>query len=107
MVTKPELKKKELIKVNNKNTNGNEAEPFTIIEKADEEQVLAELKGSFLDEFVYEFEQNKKTVTGLSLAGVRETVRHMNKNNMARICISDREPKVRESDDWIVLDFTF
>jgi len=101
MVIKPELKEKELIKVDNKSTNGDEAESFKIIEKADEEQVLVELKGSFLDEFVYEFEQNGKTVTGLSLAGVRETVRHMNKNNMARICISEREPKVRESDDWI------
>ena len=104
MVTKPELKNKNLIEkkdLGNSNDKEVETEPFTIMEKADEEQVLAELEGNFLEEFVYEFVQNGKKVTGLSLAGVRETVRHMNKNKMAKICISDKEPKIKETEEWI------
>jgi len=100
-MTKPELKNKTVNKSENKKITVAETEPFEIMERADEEQILAELMGNFLNEFVYEFEQQGRKITGLSLAGVRETVRYMNKNGIARISISDREPKVREEDDWI------
>ena len=100
-MTKPELKNKTVNRSENVEILAGEAEPFSVMERADEEQILAELMGNFLDEFVYEFEQHGRKVTGLSLAGVRETVRYMNKNGIARISISDREPKVREEDDWI------
>jgi len=100
-MVKPKLKNDSNDNVQEAKIVSNEIEPFAIMERADEEQILAELMGNFLDEFVYEFEQQGHKVTGLSLAGVRETVRYMNKNGMARISISDREPKVREEDDWI------
>ena len=101
-MTTPKLKNEKLLAEKEEiKVASIETEPFAIMERADEEQILAELMGNFLDEFVYEFEQQGKKVTGLSLAGVRETVRYMNKNGMARISISDREPKVREEDDWI------
>ena len=73
--------------------------PFQVMERADEDLILAELQGAALEVFVYSFEdKNKRIVTGLSLPGVRETVRVMNARGAARIKISDRPPQISESD---------
>lgn len=70
--------------------------PFESFESADEQMVLDEIKGRAIDTLVYEV----RGVTGLSLAGVRETARMMNTKNLARIKISDHEPVVIETDDY-------
>lgn len=73
---------------------------FDMMERADEQLVLDEIKGRAMDALVYEIRQGGQTVTGLSLAGVRETARVMNANGKARIGISDREPLITETEDY-------
>ena len=75
-------------------------DPYVAMERADEGQVLAEMQGRFIQELVYSFSQGGQDVTGLSLAGVRETVRTMNSRGLSRIRISEREPKITETDDY-------
>lgn len=75
-------------------------DPYVAMEKADEHQVLAEMQGRFIQELVYSFNQGGQEVTGLSLAGVRETVRTMNSRGLSRIRISAQEPKITETDDY-------
>ncbi len=70
-------------------------------DKLDEEQAIAELKGAYLQEYVYSFMDKGVVVKGLSLVGVRETAREMNKRGLARIGIAEKEPIVKESDDYI------
>ena len=60
---------------NSENGNGNNGEVYEIMERKDEQQIIAELQGRYLDEFVYEFEQEGKPVTGLSWLGVQEASR--------------------------------
>lgn len=45
---------------------------FQIMEAKDENQILAELQGSFLKKFVYSFKVGGKAVTGISWAGIKE-----------------------------------
>ncbi len=70
-------------------------------DKLDESLVIAELKGNFLQEYVYSYIDKGKQVTGLSLVGVRETVREMNKRGLTRIAITDKPPIKYETDDYI------
>jgi len=55
--------------------NGNNGEVYEIMERKDEQQIIAELQGRYLEEFVYEFTQDGKPVTGLSWLGVQEASR--------------------------------
>ena len=50
---------------------------FKEMERRDEEQILAELEGKYLEEFVYQFPQRGKMVTGLSWAGIKEIAYRM------------------------------
>lgn len=70
-------------------------------DKLDESQALAELKGASLQEYVYSFKDKGVAVTGLSLVGVRETVREMNKRGFSRTGIADTAPIINETDDYI------
>lgn len=70
-------------------------------DKLDESQALAELKGASLQEYVYSFEDKGVKVTGLSLVGVRETVREMNKRGFSRTGIAERAPIINETDNYI------
>ena len=45
---------------------------FAIMEQKDEQQILAELQGVYLDKFVYSFKQGNQDVTGISWAGIKE-----------------------------------
>ena len=75
---------------------------FETFDQMDDEQVLAEIKGNFLQEFVYSFTDKKnKKVTGLSLIGVNETVRELNRRNLASIAESETPPVIEETDDYI------
>jgi len=81
-----------------------EIKPEDVMEtfdRLDEQQAIAELKGQYLEQYVYNFKDNGIEVTGLSLMGVRETARELNKRNLARISISEREPIIIETDDYV------
>lgn len=75
-------------------------DPFSEMERMDEQQVLDEIKGRAIESLVYEIRQGGQTVTGLSLAGVREVVRSMNASGKARMGISEREPIITETEDY-------
>ncbi|MBA2705850.1 MAG: hypothetical protein H0U60_18595 [Blastocatellia bacterium] len=79
---------------------GMQVTPYEEMEKMDEQMVLDEIKGRAIDTLVYQIPQGGSTITGLSLSGVRETARVMNKQGQARIRISDKEPTVIETDDY-------
>jgi len=70
-------------------------------DKLDEHQAIAELKGEYLEQYVYSFKDKGVEVKGLSLMGVRETAREMNKRGFAKIAVSEREPIVIETDNYI------
>ncbi len=76
-------------------------DPFLMMERLDEEQILDEIKGRAIDTLVYEIRQGGQVVTGLSLSGVREVARMMNANNRAKIGVTDKEPIVIETDEHI------
>ena len=48
---------------------------FQALEKRDENQILAEMRGDFLEDLVYDITIKGKRVTNLSYAGVKEAVR--------------------------------
>jgi hypothetical protein len=52
-------------------TQENKSE-FQIMDRADEQQILDELQGHYLTEFVYSFRAGGKDVIGLSWAGIKE-----------------------------------
>lgn len=47
-----------------------EQSPFAIMERRDETQIMDELRGNIIKEYLYDFQQNGHRVTGLSYAGV-------------------------------------
>ena len=64
-------------------------EAYTLINQKDDQQLLAELQGAFLDEFVYSFPTMEGKVTGLSWAGVKEVVRKMGNINVEELIITE------------------
>ena len=50
---------------------------FQAMDRLDDEQIIAELKGAVLQEYVYEFQSGGKTVRGLSKSGTDDAARHM------------------------------
>ena len=48
---------------------------FEIMEKRDEEQILAEAQGNIIEEMFYKFPLDGKTVTGISWVGTKEIAR--------------------------------
>lgn len=63
--------------------------PFSIMERRDEDQILQELKGNILQEFVYSFKQNGRDVTGLSYAGVKQIALEMGNIHCSEPIISE------------------
>jgi hypothetical protein len=85
-----------------KEIQANDTAVFETFDKMDDEQVLAEIKGNFLQEFIYSFTDSKgNKITGLSLIGVNETVRELNRRNLASIAESETPPVIVETDDYI------
>lgn len=78
---------------------------FQAFDAEDDQQILAEIQGrnlEILDRMIYSYSDRRgNTVTGLSLTGVRETVREMNRRGLARIKVTDAPPIIRETDDYI------
>jgi len=71
-----------------------EVRPFLVMDKADEEQVLAEMRGEIIKEYVYSYIQGKKIVEGLSLAGINAVAIHM----------AESGRPLRVIDQWITED---
>jgi len=46
--------------------------PYSLMERKDENQILQEIKGDVIEEFVYSFPQGNRQITGLSYAGVKQ-----------------------------------
>lgn len=46
--------------------------PYSLMERKDEDQILQEIKGNVLEEFVYSFPQGNRQIIGLSYAGVKQ-----------------------------------
>lgn len=69
-----------------------EREAFAIMERQDEDQIEAEIKGRFLEAFIYSFPQKGGgMVTGLSWAGVKEVARRMGHISIVDLAISVNE----------------
>lgn len=69
---------------------------YDLINQRDDSQVLLEIQGGFLEEFVYSFPTREGKVTGLSWAGVKEVARQM-----GNISVDDCD--IRETDgSWQV-----
>lgn len=72
-----------------------EAKPFILMDKADEEQILKEMRGDIIKEFVYSYRDKKgKIVEGLSNAGVNATSMEM----------AVRKKPLRVLEQWITED---
>jgi hypothetical protein len=48
---------------------------YQLMDIRDENQILSELKGEFLEQYVYSFKQGPRDITNLSYAGVKEAIR--------------------------------
>lgn len=74
---KPLLEKYESACVNTKTEMASnvpeivEQTPYSLMERKDEEQILQEIKGNVIEEFVYSFPQGNRTITGLSYSGIK------------------------------------
>lgn len=72
----------------------NEAHDFMNIK--DDDQVLEEMRGKYLEEFVYSFETKEgRKVTGLSWAGVKEVARSAGNIDVEDLKISETETTYR------------
>jgi hypothetical protein len=52
-------------------------------------------------ELIYSFDQGGSKVVGLTVYGVFEVAREMNQRGLSRIAISDREPTVIDTDEYV------
>jgi len=77
---------------NGNNGNGgtmNFDSPFSIMERKDEDQILSEMKGNVIQEFVYSFKQGQREITGLSYAGVKQIALEMGNIHCSEPVISE------------------
>ncbi|WP_309492761.1 hypothetical protein [Candidatus Hecatella orcuttiae] len=63
---------------------------FAIMERKDEDQIIAELKGAYLDEFVYSFEHGDRRVVGLSWSGVKEIAWRLGSISVDDLTVEDK-----------------
>lgn len=78
---------------------------FQRFDAQDDAQIMAEIQGRNLDilsQMVYSYTDRRgNTITGLSLTGVRETVREMNRRGLARIRVTATPPQITETDEYV------
>lgn len=67
----------------------------TLMNIKDDEQVIAEIQGRYLSEFVYNFKTKQGEVTGLSWAGTKEIARMQGNISIDDINISETEKTYR------------
>jgi hypothetical protein len=73
-----------------------EGDVYRAMSLADEQQIMAELQGRGLDDYLYSFTQNNRLLVGFSWKGIREAVRTLNARGHCRIRISPNIPPVFE-----------
>ena len=76
-----------------------EAKPFLMMDKEDEEQIVREMRGEIIKEYVYSFTQKGKVVEGLSKAGVDAIALEMAQRNRPFRIIG--EPIINEDDKYV------
>lgn len=87
--------------------NHNNILPYSLMERKDEDQIIAELEGNIIKEYVYDFEQNGKKILGLSYSGVlhialqmghictgEPIIQEMNGGYIAKVCATDTKRNV-------------
>jgi hypothetical protein len=77
-----------------------DSDRFAIAERSDEDQIITEIKGSVIKDYVYKFKQGNKTITGLAYAGVKRIVTKMGGISIVGMpefnIPNDRPPKMGE-----------
>lgn len=86
---KEHTEKKDIAPVNS------EQEPYILMDKRDDEQIISEIQGRVLDEYVYSFPGHHGEVVGLSWAGVKEVARRMGNISIEEIKITETEDTYR------------
>jgi len=71
------------------------SDAYTLINQKDDAQVLAEIQGNFLSEFVYSFPTKEGKVTGLSWAGTKEIARRQGNISVEDINITETDKTYR------------
>lgn len=68
---------------------------FQEMERRDEDQILAEMRGELINEFVYSIQLQGKTVTNLSYAGVKEAIRRSGMFEILDVRTEETEHEIR------------
>jgi hypothetical protein len=61
----------------------------------DEGQILSEMKGEFLSNYVYSFTQGTRTITNLSYAGIKEAIRRRGHFQIIEQSVTETDGKIR------------
>jgi len=79
------------------NTIAEQAPPdkYLALEQKDEQQIMEELEGRVIDEYVYSFPQGGKQVTGLSWAGIKRIAQKMQNITVRIVSIDDTNDSYR------------
>jgi len=70
-------------------------EVFQTMERRDENQILAEMRGEFLEELVYDIEIQGRRVTNLSYAGVKEATRRRGNIEILEVRTEETDNEIR------------
>ena len=70
-------------------------EVFQALERRDENQILAEMRGEFLEELVYSIDIQGRRVTNLSYAGVKEATRRRGNLEILEVHTEETEEEIR------------
>lgn len=71
------------------------AEAFQELDRRDEDQILQEIRGQLVEEFVYRINVQGKPVTNLSYSGVKEAVRRRGNVEILDISVTESESEFR------------
>lgn len=70
-------------------------EVFQQMERKDEDQILAELRGQIVEDFVYQIKVGDKTVTNLSYNGIKEAIRRRGGIENLSVTTTETETEIR------------
>jgi len=68
---------------------------YQIMEKQDEDQILSEMKGEFLQQYVYSFKQGNRDITSLSYIGIKEAIRKRGHIQIIEQTVTEADGKIR------------
>ncbi len=79
----------------NSETENTDMQPYQDMDLRDEDQILKELKGEFLQQYVYSFKQGNHEITNLSYAGIKEAIRRRGHFQIIEQTVEDTNGKIR------------